>query len=176
MDCTSSEETSPVTLPPTLLVVRTSTPLETAGDLQRSQGTERSQGVEGILHQPKLHPGGLSPWRPPPFLGSFTGRTDGRSGREDTGCRCCHQAPTPAASPCPLLPCLASTTSTGHVQESRDGSRGATSLTLTFTSNRVEIPASNIYTRPLLQKINANHDEEFKGAYVLCPAPLLLKG
>lgn len=106
MDCTSSEETSPVTLPPTLLVVRTSTPLETVGDLQRSQGTERSQGVEGILHQPKLHPSGLSPWRPPPFFGSFTGRTDGRSGREDTGCRCCHQAPIPAASPSPLLPCL----------------------------------------------------------------------
>lgn len=84
--------------------------------------------------------------------------------------------PLPLPHPVPCCLALPPPPAPVTYRKAAMGPGGATSLTLTFTSNRVEIPASNIYTRPLLQKINANHDEEFKGAYVLCPAPLLLKG
>lgn len=54
--------------------------------------------------------------------------------------------------------------------------KGTNSPTFTLTCNRVGIWAGNIYTRPLLQKINANHAEQFEGAYVLPPASPLFKG
>lgn len=55
------------------------------------------------------------------------------------------------------------------------GPRGTASPTFILTCNKVEVRAGNIYIRPLLQKINANHAEQFEGAYCFPLLPLFLR-
>lgn len=92
----------------------------------------------------------------------FTGRTDWRGRMEmwgmgwaQQGHGCCHQAQDPAAlalSQCCITTCH------HHCQSWKERwwqSQVSPQLTLTFTCNRVEIQAGNIYIRPPLRRINA---------------------
>lgn len=112
------------------------------------------------------------PLKPSAFFGSREGHGAWRGWRGDVGWA---QLGCDALSPPPGAAFADATTTVSHEGESPDGSQGCRQPDI-HPHNRMEIRAGNIYTRPLLQKINPNHAEWFEGAQVLFPTPTLLKG